>query len=417
MTKYLELDSTYRNRQNWPLQSNFQAENTRNSPDDDAIADSMPIISWKGGLVNLNAQVISSNTSSVVISATGLQTFYNYYTNAILAPLRTRILTYKYINTNTAEITFDTSTAIPINTSVSIIDPTDLSLLRVFVPQTDKETPVNFYTGQFLYDETTGSYTNIISYDPNFGVITVDGAIPNWSITDSFSIRSSLPSQTGVTGVSSTQNNISGVLSAQNGSFLRLLPTYPQNGASGQVRRIIAYDGISNVTVFPPFSGFTSLLKFEILQFSGSNVSQLVYSGQQIEFVNSTIKLINLMIPNELISVGYGGYPTDYPYLYVRLTPRDSSNIHITCSNNPNSSNMLFHATYNTFQNKNSKFLKFSGDNSSIRVRFKLDSDISFQVTLPSGQSLEYVKKDTMSPLKPNPLLQISALFEISREN
>lgn len=421
-TKYLEIDSTYRNRQHWPSQANFEVEITRPTADDDPISYSMPIISWAGNKVAISATVVSSSTTSVVITAVGLPQILNYDTNAVFSPPGTRISSYKYLGSNQAEITLSIPifNALTPGSAVTITDPTDFAVLRVFVPGLKFTTPNNFFVGQLLYDETVGGMSVIKSYEN--GIITVSSTIPGWATTDSFSIRSLPPSQVGVAGVTSTTNTIVGVTSSvQIGSFVRIVPSYPTVAPAGQVSRIIAYNpSISTATFYPPFSASPAGMMFEILSYSGPNVRQLTYSGtSQVECVNSTIRLLDLIIPNELISVGYGGMPTDYPYFYVQLTPRDSSNININCSNNPHSTNMLFRATYlqSTVTTPTLPFVKFSGDCSAVRVRFKVDSDISFRVTLPNGETLEFVQKDTTSPSRPNPLLQISALFEVVRDH
>lgn len=420
-TKYLEIDSTYRNRQIWPSQANFEVEITRPNADDDPISDSMPYLAWGGNLVSIAASVVSGTTTNVVITAAGLPQILNYETNAIFSPPGIRISSYKYLGANQAEVTLTSPlfTAFPPGTAVTITDPTDLTVLRVFVPGMKFNTPQNFFLGQLLYDETTGGYSVITSYEN--GIVTVASAIPGWAVTDSFDIRAVPPSQVGVAGITSTPNTIVGVTAVQLGSFARILPNYPTVAPGGQVSRIVAYNPInSTATINPPLTASPAGMSFEILPYSGPNTRQLTYSGTtQVECVNSTIRLLDLIIPNELISVGYGGKPTDYPYFYVQLTPRDSSNININCSNNPHSTNMLFRATYiqSTIFTPTLPFVKFSGDFSAVRVRFKVDSDIKFRVTLPNGQPLEFIQKDTSSPSRPNPLLQISALFEVVRDH
>lgn len=409
--KYLEVDSTYRNRRVWPLQAHFEVENTRPTYDEDPIAYSMPIVSWQGSNVAVAGTVVSSTTNSVIFTAVGLPTELDYDTHAIFTPPGTRITSYKYLGSNQAQVTLETpmAAALAVATPVTISDPTDLSLLRLFVPGGS-----NYYVGKLLYDETVGGYATITSYDN--GVITVSNAIPGWNVTDSFSIRTDIPSETGTTGALSTTNTVVGVTAAQVGSFVRLLPTYPTVAPAGEVRRIVAYDSMI-ATVYPPFSASAALVPYEILPYSGSNVGNMVYSGNtQADCLNSTVRLLELMIPNQ--ELGTGGKPTDYPYIYVRLTPRDSSNIHVNCSNNPNSINMLFRATYYNITSTPSTlpFVKFTGDDAAVRVRFNLDSELAFQLTLPTGQTIEFVKPDNSSPSVPNPLLQISALFEITRD-
>ena len=104
-TKYLEIDSTYRNRQIWPSQANFEVEITRPNADDDPISDSMPYLAWGGNLVSIAATVVSGTTTNVVITAAGLPQILNYETNAIFSPPGIRISSYKYLGANQAEVT------------------------------------------------------------------------------------------------------------------------------------------------------------------------------------------------------------------------------------------------------------------------------------------------------------------------
>jgi len=422
-TKYLEVDSTYRNRKNWPLQSYFLLENTRSiQTDDDPLSDAMPIISWKGRN-SIIAQVVSSTLNTIIITDINLPHDSNYYTNATFSPPGTRISSYTYLGSNQAEIiiSINLTNALATGTTVSITDSTDLLIKRIFVPQLFGSIPSNYYIGKILYDESTGGYSNIIFSDKNTGTVTVSDVITGWNLTDSFNIRTSLPIQTGLADPSSTTNNVVGVLSTQPGSFIRLLPVYPHIQPAGQVSRIINYNiATSSITIFPPFTASPALFVFEILPYTDTNVKQLTYSGTtQVECVNSTVRLLNLMIPHKLFSVGYGGYPTNYPYLYVKLTPKNSININVNCSNNPNGYNALFRATNTHISSVSNdiSFIKFSGDDIAVKVRFKVDTDIVFQVTLPSGESIEYVIADNISPMRPNPMLQISAVFEVVRNH
>ena len=421
-TKYLEIDSTNRNRQLWPLQARFDVEYNRSQIDDDPISNAAPSVVWQGGNVAVAGTVVSSTTTTVVFTAANLPTTLNYDTNAIFTPPGARIRSYTYLGANQAQVTLATamSSSLAPATPVTITDTTDLTVLRVFVPGATPITPTNFFNGQILYDETLGLYAKIVAYDPILGVITVANAIPGWMPTDSFSIRPAPPDQIGTTGGASTVNSIVGV-TVEPGAFIRILPSYPSVAPAGEIRRVVAFDSTtSTATVFPAFTASPALLAFEVLPFSCSNTRQLTYSGtRQIECVNSTIRLLNMILPNELISVGYGGRPTDYPYFYVKLTPRGYSNIDVNSSNNPNATNMLFRVTneHTTSITPIVPFVKFSGDGAAVRVRFRIDHDLSFQVTLPNGETLAFIPSDTTSPEKPNPLLQISVLFEVIRDH
>lgn len=419
MHKYLEIDSTFRNRQRWPLQSSFEVEKARSTSDMDPISDSVPIIAWKGNTTSVASAVVNfSNTDTMIISNANLQKEDDYYTNATITPPDSNIKSYRFLGSTLAEITLKQpmSSSVANGTNVVISETTDINNCRVFVPMTKTNVPENFYVGAYLYDETVGVFSEITRYDKNTGCVTIASS-NGMSKSDNFSIRYRPPVGIGIAGASSTANVINGTNNWQIGSFIRFLPTYPSTLPCGEIRRIISSTPTS-ATVYPMFlSSNTSGLKYEILEYTCSSYNQLSYSGTaQNDIDNKTVKLLNLMIPNEILSVGYGGYPSDYPYLYVRLTPRDSSNVNVNCSNNPNSLSMLFRAT-RMHGTPKSRFIKFTGDDTAVRVRFNVDTDIMFQITIPNGETLRYVQSDTISPSRPNPLLQVSCLFEVIRDS
>lgn len=411
MLKYLELDSTYRNRQKWPLQSIFEANTLRNVLEHDPISDAAPITSWAGNTVTKVAIVVSGTSTTLTISASNLHYIENYYRNAPVTPLGLCIASYCYLGSNQAMLTFNEHfVPLTVGSSITIVDPTNLGLNQVFVPTAR---PIsNYYVGQLLYDETIELYSLITSFNAAIGCVTVAAPIPGWAASDNFCIRTLPPLATDTVGVSSTPGLIN-VSTATEGSFIRLLPDYTAS-LLGEINRIVHVDNNSQLaTVYPQFSTIiTPGRRYELLPFTTIGYSQLSYSGSQHELGNSTVKLLSLLVPNKLLVVGYGATPRDYPYLYVRLTPGDTTTPNVNCSNNPHARFALFRAT-TTATDTNSLFTRYTGDGARAPVRFRVDSSFTFQVTLPNGQALIYHESDTLSPHRPDPLLQISASFEV----
>lgn len=419
MIKYLEIDSTYRNRQKWPVQALFHVDKSRQTPNDDPISDAEPIVAWRGGVIMDNTMSVEFRSSNSLILNGNVQTPDNYYSHAMLNPSGFRILSSKYLGSNKTLITVDSNSAnLPeIGTYLNISEATDLSVGLLFVPGISyNESLQNFFIGKILYDETVNKYSQIVSYDKTTGCVKVSPAIPGWRVFDNFSIRYRPPIMSGMTaGVTLTNNTLIGVPEGFKDNFVRLIPIYPANSRppSGETRQIVRYDSATNIaTVYPPFSANPSGFKYEILEYTRPNYFPLTYSGTiQQDLANCTVRLLNLMLPNKILRVGYGGTPWDYPYLYVKLTPRNAINTNINCSNNPHSISTLFRAIPTHCNRKN--FLKFTGDDATVRLRFIIDSDFMFEVTLPNGETLQYEDYDTSSPSRPNPLLQISCCFEI----
>ena len=48
-------------------------------------------------------------------------------------------------------------------------------------------------------------------------------------------------------------------------------------------------------------------------------------------------------------------------------------------------------------------------------LKFKPNDNFKFGVYLPNGDPFKTIEEDTTSPLKPNPLVQISAVFSLKR--
>lgn len=255
-SRYLEFDSTYRNRNDWPLPGEFVipfSMSGRKGQTDalDPVSTSVPTTQWTGGyfdlgitpptgliLVNVNpyplvpADFIDAATdiSTLIITAnaagTRLQQLDNYYTNAVIvlepggtgATYSRRIVSYKYLNNETndlAQITVSPAFSDAVVNSLSaargaIYDPSDLTDLNnpyFFVPP---GIPIsNGYAGKILYNETHNEFRNVKNYDAITGLLSVDttgttsattgplpttaGGTPIWSRYDNYSIRSIPP--------------------------------------------------------------------------------------------------------------------------------------------------------------------------------------------------------------------------------
>lgn len=441
-TKYLEIDSTYRDRSLWPLQANFQVLLSQTSAADaasatDPVAEATPLVAWQSNRFQMNSfnspsisgTVISTgygatnNSFVVVFSAPAgqLQTLNNYYAHSVLtAPgnVESRVVSYQYLGNNEAQVTLASPVSLPPGTTISMTDPTDLSVLKLFVPGSPALN--NFYAGKILYDETINAGVSITNYDAVTGTISVASPIPGWSLMDSFDIRSQLPTLTGnVVGGSNSSTVGLGPNPLTNlvGSFVRLEPTYPSSNPNGEIRRIISYDPTTFMaTVFSPFTSIVPpSSKYEILTFSRNNPNPFIFTGtRQEEFIIYSVKLLNLVLPNLTLATGYGGTVKNYPYVYVQLTPLNLANDFNISSNNPNSVAMLFRAT-KRHDHDDESFVQFSGNGMIQKQKFKTETNFHFSIHLPNGQLFQTIITDTTSPSIPNPLIQISAMFEISR--
>ena len=231
--RYIEFDSTYRNRNQWPLPGQFEiliSQTGRKGGVDavDPYSESAAKVKWIGNnfeadalgtasntvLVDLTAGVGTSadNTTFVVDDVAGeLQSINGYYHNATITDAagdRRSIISYTYLGNDRAEITIESAfpTTLVDNAPLIIDDPTDLSSTTnplFFVP--DGRSGVNAYAGCVLYNETRDEYRTITNYDFITHLLTVNtsqsnvsviggGPITTWAATDTYSIRRAAPS-------------------------------------------------------------------------------------------------------------------------------------------------------------------------------------------------------------------------------
>lgn len=489
-TRFIELDSTYRDRNLWPLAGEFEVQISQTGRKGrcdaiDPVSLASPVNSWTSNefnkgiipsktitlkVIDITSPVNFTSTSDTFIvegdMANNLQEISNYYRSAVANDTtiseKRRILNYKYLGGNRAEITVDNSfsDSFNIGDTITISDPTDLTnkcYPLIFVPGGREGT--NAYATSFIYNETLNEYRDISGYNFTTHLLEVDtrtknscnikidcstssistissGPVTGWSEKDNYSIRDEIPIYIGkvdtTNGISpvevcpATTCRISLDICASsidciyNRQFLRI--TSGEN--KDEIRMITKYDGetrtviVSPLFKFPPKNGDT----IEILGFSYDNAVPFVYSGSlvsQQEEVCYEIQLINLVLPNNTLSVGRGSRIAFYPYVYVELVNVTGSNSgikNIIYSNNPNSAKMLFRAVVNDNQNPlNTNFVKFNGIGMTQTVKFKPNDTLKFSVRLANGEIYDTVLQDKYSPFLPNDEVQISALFSIMR--
>lgn len=523
-SRYLEFDSTYRDRNDWPNPGEFGIKYSMSGRKGqldalDPVSTSVPVIQWTSNYFNRNVAgnivyvaveagpgltqpvTWATDVSTVIItSGTGgtyyFQEFDNYYTNAVLTlelaggttTVSRRIVAYKYLYTNAAGLNVSQVTVSPaFNDSVIdalaasrgwMTDPTDLTDLSnpyFFVPG-GNYIP-NGFCNNILYNETHNQYRPIKYYDSITGLVSLNtsgttsnttgplpttaGGTPIWTDTDNYSIRKTPPTVPQPAGTNPTVlathtynavlyttststviiNNITGFPANFNFTnwAIRLIPNAALAGGtyydyvSGVVTPAplnqsvvidtFLYDqpnGVLIATIIsPPFTVTPTAGTYaELLQFSYDNCNPFIYTGSlvsQQENVCYEIKLINVILPNQILNSGSGGRIAYYPYLYVVISS-EAVLRNIIYSNNPNSSRAIFRApVYDISSPSVSSFVNLDGDSMVQTIKFKPNSNLYFAVILPNGDIFQTVITDTINPFKPNPLIQISACFEIKR--
>lgn len=282
----------------------------------------------------------------------------------------------------------------------------------------------NFYIGSIIEDVTLGQYRTIVAYNGTTRVVTLDSPFVGWNVTDTFVIRRGIPIETNtLTGGSISTFVLPGTSSTVSNFYQGQYIWIRTGPAAGSIRRILSYDGTTQTgTVGPNFSAPVGAGdSYEILNFTRDNVSNLVYTGSTVsqeQMVCYEIDLINLIIPNNTLYSGIGGLPAFLPYLYVHFgnASAPSANAkNIIYSNNPNATNALFRVPMDDVSDPIlSRFLKIDGNGMKQTIKFKPNDNLQFTVTLPDGE-LFLTRPDNFSPLFPDPEIQISAAFSIKR--
>jgi hypothetical protein len=173
--------------------------------------------------------------------------------------------------------------------------------------------------------------------------------------------------------------------------------------------------------VSPPLSSiFAPATIVELLAQTSDNYRTLAYAGTTVgqhEQVAYTISLVSGTLPNILITNGSGGYPVDYPFLYVELFDTNHPSQNNLFSNN-HAAKSYFKATTPTGQlfNRSEKFTKFTGDLNRKTIRFRPTSNFRIVWRLPNGEEIQFQEQDTVSPQPPRESIQTSVQFNLGRD-
>jgi hypothetical protein len=457
--EHLEINSTYRNRNQWPSSGEFdvfisQSGVNNNVQAVDPYSSSAPILSF------IPFTSLSGTISNYVVNRLGSSsdeyTLYVYFTMGIASKVRDyydgivmrfvigsytilkRILQWRYMSTdsglNRDYFQVDLAEALPYvvppGTSFTMNDASDFTdpdIPIVYIPNSVAST--NYYINYILYNQTRLEWLPIVYYNGKTHMVQTDstGAIAytsgTWTATDTYTIRPAPPSQinTIVSVVSPTRLELASTATLQEGAYIGSFIRIVSQNTS---RRIVAYDPLSRVVTLE--SAFPTAIppgdQYEILQFSGDNFNPFQYNGSIAslrEAVCYDVELLNLVLPNKFINTSVGSRAVFYPHVYVELTAINNSerasSISI-CSNNPNSRKMLFRAlVFDTTNDTTSPFVRIDGGGMVQRIKLLPADNFHFSVHLPDGSVFSTETEEYYSPSRPNPLKQISALFSLKR--
>jgi len=357
INKYIDIDSTYRDRNLYPLQTDFVIP------------------------VNFQAKAHSVFNASDPV-----------------------FLEYPYEINKTA-------TPIAVPTNAFTLDATFLSIDNVYSNSYFENNSLALTPSWHLITSYVGS-TRIATLANNTTVLAGSLVSIRKRLPD---VRDAL-----VAGSTITTINLGGIAS-QTTNYAGYIIRFVTIGgvASTEYRIIKSYNGSTRVATLQlplsvaPIAGDI----YELLPYNYDNFNTLLYSGTYVltQPVCYAIELLYLTIPNTLVLNGNRGNLDSYPYFYVKLY-NENKNIsnHILYSNNPNTEFATFKIPM-TLTLSREKFFTLRDSKCVQVMKFQPDQSIRFIVTLPNGEPIQFQTPDYLSPNEPNPYLQISASFSIRR--
>ena len=476
---FLELDSSYRNRNLDPKVSDFTVtlsqsgiKSQANAIDPVSNAYPVNVFNFKTGPVDVNTvsfnktltldsflttpSVVNTSSTTVLVlwCSTDFGTQSGTFTGSVLVyqsggnGIYRRITDWKYYKTTNPDtkryyykvsIESAFSTQPLVNSTFLIQNPsdfTDTTHPYIFLPSS-LAIP-NYYNKYILYNQTKNESVNIVSYDMETHLAQL-GDITNknsWAITETYVVREEAPVQIGSANANGTNTSVpvgtaffsNHPSSFYTNAFIRFTSGNNINAISKitKTNEVLAVPpsipGTSPSTLFitPLPSAVQINDTFEILQYSSDNYSPFVYTGtlsSNSQPVAHEISLNSLTLPN--VYLKNGGRIAYYPYVYVVLENVSSTSgnpKNLIYSNNPNNYKAVFRAPITDLNHpNNSPFVKLTGNGMKQTMVFKQNDDVHISILLPNGDLFEPISQDNPSGQTPNPLIQTSVLFSMER--
>jgi hypothetical protein len=493
-TRYIEIYSAHRNRAQYPNPSSFlvhfsptkQLENGSQSVD--PLLNGAIYYTFKGSMV-VDAGILKTGSRDAAplleISNShpqpSLPNFYVGYhmmVNTTTEP-ETRVIT-AYNPGNVAvfpDVSFNGITNA--GQSYCIFDMSTRGFVHLPAVDIYENHLVEYdqaYTGYYVMNETLSVGTRIVARQIKFYDQSIRYAYynedmpPDWDVSNSYTIRQSLPTEkwTLTTPTTINMNPEVGPVGLivftlpvganpydnfYNGKYIYFATNVPYQEYNlfqstlkpiygtyyvvyykGDTRQAFCYrDQSGHVSNYPTFPSINPVVNppntspanlkgdtINIVNFTNDNYSPLNYIGtmtSQNQTVCYEVSLINLTLPNVMLTTG--SRIAFYPYVYVEFanaTSPSGASQNIIYSNNPESGKALFIAAVtDVVQPIISTFVKLDGGSMTQTVKFKPNDSLRFSVYLPDGEPFIPIDEDVQSPYKPINTLQINAVFAIRR--
>jgi len=381
--KYLDIDSTYRNRADYPDPNSFIVRNVNNSTisPNNLVANNLPVYSfpfsklYPGGIYTpLSLQSGFPSVNGLTLDAretTSIDNFYaGYYFESIYNTSATPT-TLQYSTVEYATIaSYNSSTQVAVFTS-------NLSGGGAVVGSNyviRKNKPL--YIGNIVSPVPITSQTVYTITTPTYGTIP----------TDTNSIY-----------------------------YLRI-----RKASDASLNNLIVQvtiTGTNQITLSSPLV-LTANDSIEIIGPGQNIITSLRYASggaQNIQAGDYELELLWLSVPNQILDVGYGGTLDRYPYIYCSLyTGITNTTQQVLYSNNPNTSRVLFKVPVNEYFGDTS-FITLKDSKAKQTVYFDPSQDLFFELSLPDGTVVSFNEFDNMPPYPPNPFLQLNILVSMKK--
>ena len=377
--KYLDIDSTYRNRIDYPDPNSFVVRNSS-----------------------------SSNVASSNLVAYNLP-FYSFPISQLYVGTTFTPLTFQNFGNNNLVLDTRETTTVP-NFYADYF-------LESIAPTTAAPTPLQYSTVQ---------YATIASYDDTTQTVVLTSNLSTATTVNgtNYIIRKNKPSFIGNITAINTAGSVFTISSTfgsvPNDSNSVYYIRVRKSGTASLDNRIV------QVTISPSTNQITlnSPLflqvndSIEIVGPGQNIITSLRYASggsQSIQGGDYELELLWLSVPNQVLDVGYGGTLDRYPYIYCSLyTGITNTTQQVLYSNNPYTSKVLFKVPVNEYFGDTS-FITLKDSKAKQTIYFDPSQDLFFELTLPDGTVISFNEFDNMPPYPPNPFLQINLLVSMKK--
>ncbi len=289
-----------------------------------------------------------------------------------------------------------------------------------------RETSIsNYYIFSFL--EINNEYHKIIQYNGSTLTATVDNPFITPVIGVNYTIRETIPTLTTNITINNINylnsvDKIKLTTALSNiGTYDNLYFRFLNGILTNTYCKIVDYNSSTLVATIQPGINQSKLIGsgidiIEISQYTEDNAKNLFYrtlGPPNVRYYELSLQYITL--PNLVVDGLRGGLLDNYPFVYVHIyNDGFQQSLNVMYSNNLNSGQAIFKVPIDKYlYNRPTSFYTLKPITQNQIIAFNPVQDLRFKITLPSGLTLKYTTPDNFSPFQPNPFVQISLQVSI----